>query len=622
MPTEATPEIVTFVFSDIEHSTRLAQRLREDYPELLERHRAVIRAAITQHQGREIDTAGDGFFMTFTDPCAAVLAAADIQRAFHSQDWAKAVELKVRMGLHTGEALPTADGYTGVEVHRASRVCDAAYGGQVLLSGAAEKHLQQQLCENGLSASPLGAYTFKDFTEPIELFQLNIPGIEQSFPGPRIHPTEKRIAVLPFTTWSKDPEYEYLEYGMAEELIIALGKVKGLRVVSRSTAFSIKREELSIQEAGEILQVHALLLGRIRIVNNQLRITAELTDTDTGLNIWSEQYNRNKEELVHMQDEIIQEIVAALELSLVPEQRHSVEQRQSHNAEAYDFYLRGRRFYFQWSRRGIELALQMFSKAIEADPNYALAHAGLADCYSFQYQHTDPNKEIIDLADAASTKAVELGPSLAKAYASRGIVMSLKEEYAQAEQNFQLAIELDPTLFLGWFHYGRTCFTMGKLDKAARLFEQANRVAPDDYQSVFLAAQAYSDIDCPDLAETLRKRGVAIAETWLELNPGDTRALYLTANALVFLGQRERSLSLLQRALALEPDDSMLLYNAGCVYALLGMKTEALFCLESAYLAGLTLRGWYENDSNLDSLREEPRFIHILQQLRGEEPTP
>jgi adenylate cyclase len=263
----------------------------------------------------------------------------------------------------------------------------------------------------------------------------------------------------------------------------------------------------------------------------------------------------------------------------------------------------------------------MFEKAIEADSTYALAYAGIADCYSFQYQHTARSREVIIKADEASEKATKLAPALAEVYASRGIVMALRQQFDEAEKSFLYAIELDPTLFLGWFHYGRTCFSSGKLDKAARLFEQANRVEPDDYQSILLSAQVYDAIDCNDLAQTLRQRGVTIAEKWLELNPGDTRALYFAANAYVFLNEREKSLSLLQRALSLEPDDSMLLYNAGCVYALLGMKPEAFHCLEGAYKAGLTLRGWYENDSNLDSIRDDPRFVRLLEQMKDDSPS-
>ena len=156
---------------------------------------------------------------------------------------------------------------------------------------------------------------------------------------------------------------------------------------------------------------------------------------------------------------------------------------------------------------------------------------------------------------------------------------------------------------------------MGTLERAARLFEQAHRVEPDDYQSVFLAAQTYSDLGNDRLAYNLRKRGVEIADQMLELNPGDTRALYLAANALAFLDEPEKSLSYAKRALLLEPNDSMLLYNVACVYALLGMQDEALACLEKSYEAGLTLKGWYMHDSNLDSVREHPRFKSLMEKM-------
>ena len=610
-------KIITFVFSDIEHSTRLVQQLRDYYPELLERHRSVIRNAIARHQGREIDTAGDGFFMTFENPRSALLAVAEMQKKFYTQKWATEIGLKVRMGIHTDVALSTKTGYTGVGVHLASRICNAAYGGQVLISHTVQQYLERDFAD-GLSFSSLGDYLLKDFVEPVELYQLNISGIKSNFPKPRVNPDEKRIAVLPFTYVSEDSEHEYVGDGMAEEIIVALGKVQGLRVASRSAAFAIKDGEFDARQIGQKLNVNSVLEGRIKAINGMMRISVELIDTDSGLNIWSGQYNSSKENLLHMQDEITRKITDALECELIPEQQDSIQQRQSHNAEAYDYYLRGRRFYLQFSNRGMELALQMFEKAIEADNSYALAYAGIADCYSFQYQHKAPSEEIIDKADKVSKKAVELAPSLAEVHVSRGIVLAQCQQFNEAEQLFKYAIELDPTLFLGWFHYGRTCFAAGKLDKAARLFEQANRVEPDDYQSILLSAQVYYDLGCEELSQILRQRGAAIAEKCLELNPGDTRALYLAANAFVFLNQREKSLNLLQRALLLEPDDSMLLYNAGCVYSLLGMKPEALACLEGSYKAGLTLLGWYENDSNLDSLRDDPRFIKLLEQLKDD----
>jgi len=607
-------QIITILFTDIEHSTRLAQQLREDYPDLLRRYRSVVRDAILDHGGREIDVAGDGFFITFDNADNAVRTAHDIQRIFHSKSWAKKVGLKVRMGIHTGEALTTDTGYTGVQVHCASRICDAAHGGQILISFETKELLTPAVLHDS-PVNSLGEFMFKDFFYPCQLFQLNVPGTDHDFPQPRIESNDKRIAVLPFENLSDDADNEHFCHGIAEELIFALGKIEGLRVISRSSAFALHGKNLPVQEVGKKLNVSSVLEGRVRTTNGQMKISVELVDSNTGLDIWSGQYDSPREQIFNMQDKITHDITEALECKLIPEQLHTIEERQTKNIEAYDFYLRGRRFYLQFSTRGTEHALLLFEKAIDEDATYALAYAGIADCYSYLYQHMARTIDNLDKADKASLKAISLDPYLGDVHASRGIVLSLQSRFEEAEKAFETAIESDPSLFHGWFHYGRMCFTHGKLDKAARLFQQANRVEPDDYQSILLAAQVYYDLGSKTLSHTLRQRGVKIARKWLELNPGDTRALYMAANALVFLDESAKSQALLKRALVLEPEDSMLLYNAGCIYALLGMETLALNCLERSYKEGLTLKGWYMYDGNLDTLRDHPRFVALLEKM-------
>jgi TolB-like protein/Tfp pilus assembly protein PilF len=420
---------------------------------------------------------------------------------------------------------------------------------------------------------------------------------------------------LPFENLTPDAENEYIGDGMAEEIIVALGKTKGLRVASRSSSFSVKDGDRDPILLGDKLDVQSLLDARIRALNGHMRVSVELIDTKSGHNLWADNFDVPKEEIINLTKRITRKVAEALGGGVEPEQLAFMQTRQSRNVEAYDYYLRGRRFYFQFSTHGVELALRMFQKAIESDQDYALAYAGIADCYTYLFQHVTRSLDIINQADQASKKAVELAPSIAEVHVSRGIVLAQLQQYDEAERRFLHAVEIDPTNFLAWFHYGRTCYILGDLDKAARFFEQANRVEPENYQSLLLSAQAYDGLNCKDLAQTLRLRGVEIAEKWLELNPGDTRALYFTANALVFLNQKERSLSLLNRAMILDPDDSMLLYNAGCIYALLGMEPEALSCLESSYEAGLTLRGWYENDCNLDVLRDHPRFKALMNKM-------
>lgn len=605
--------IITFLFTDIEQSTRLVQRLRESYPILLEQHRVAVRNAITKFNGYEVDIAGDGFFIVFENPDDAVQVAMMIQ-ASHTEEWATSQALKVRIGLHTGEALATNSGYTGVQVHCASRICDAAHGGQTLISEESRVLLSKEVLEK-FDTVLLGDYIFKDFNYPCLLYQLMDRGQNLVFPELRIYQVANRVAVLPFLNTGGEGDVSHFGMGLAEELISSLGRTPGLRVIARNSTFAINTKNLDVQQIGRKLNATSVLQGEVQVENSHIKISVSLNDTISGNEIWSETYYIPREEIFQTEDEITKNVTRALEGIALSEQSNSIWERQTKSIEAYDFYLRGRRFYLQFSTEGMKNALRMFEKAVAEDPAYGLAYAGIADANSFLFQHLSRTANYLEKADTASQKAVELSPILAEGHVSRGIVLAVQHNFQESEKEFQTAIEIDPSHFLGWFQYARACFSRGKLDKAARLFHQASKVEPEDYQSVLLAAQVYDDLGERELAHSFRQRGVETAFKYLELDPGDTRALYFAANALVFLSEPEKSAALIHRALALEPHDSMLLYNAGCVYALMSMETEALNCLERAYIEGFNVKSWYENDSNLDRLREHPRFVALLEKM-------
>ncbi len=602
-------------FSDIEGSTRLAQQLGESYALVLERHRIMIRMAFNKFNGREVDTSGDGFFIVFDSPEQALAAAVLIQTAFYSRPWAKKINLKVRIGLHYGQTLVTETSYTGLEVHRASRICSAGHGGQILVSKKMKDRLRNKLPE-GLNFKRLGKFQLKDFDHPEEIFQVVIPGLPTEFPPLRIGLSRPNVAVLPFTNLSDDPEQDYYCDGISEEIILALDNIVGIGVVPRSSSFALKGVEADVRKKGRQLGATVVLEGTVRKLDNQLRVTVELVDVETGMNIWSDRYDRSVEDVFELQDEIAINIARALEVKFIPQSEHGIQQRQTHNIEAYDFYLKGRRYYYQFSKSSVKMALQMFKKAIEIDDEYALAYCGLSDCYAYLYMYDENSEENLRETNLASLQAIELSPLLAEAYTSRGVAQTLKSQYKKAEAAFEKAIELNPSLFDAWYHYARASFSQGKLDKAARLFDEASRHRPNDYQAVLLAAKAYEKLGIHLLAKKARLRGLVIVEKHLELDAGDTRALYLGANCLVALGQTDKAMEWLHRALTLEPEDPIILYNAGCIYAMLNMKNEALNCLEKSLKAGMTHRSWYENDSDLDSLRELPRFKALLKKMK------
>jgi len=290
-------------------------------------------------------------------------------------------------------------------------------------------------------------------------------------------------------------------------------------------------------------------------------------------------------------------------------------QARTKDLGAHDFYLRGRSFYYRYGPRDVEYAIQMFIQAIEGDACYALAYAGLADCWSYLYLYAGRKEGAREQADWASSKAVELAPASAQAHASRALALSLSLRDEEAEKAFETALRLDPNVFEAHYFYARHCFVRGQADKAVRLYEATMRVRPEDYQAPLLAAQIYDDLGRPADGKASRERGIRAAEWHLRLNPDDARAMYMAANGMAALGQKERAREWVERALGARPDDPMTLYNAGCIYSLLGCAEEAISCLEKAAGLGLAEKGWYEHDSNLDPLRGHPRFKALLERL-------
>jgi tetratricopeptide (TPR) repeat protein len=254
----------------------------------------------------------------------------------------------------------------------------------------------------------------------------------------------------------------------------------------------------------------------------------------------------------------------------------------------------------------------MFADSIRIDPGYALALAGIADCHSMLFMYFDSNPANLEKADAASRKALELTSDLAEAHVARGLVLSLKKDYAEAQREFQTAIRLDPTSYEARYFFGRTCKSAGKLVEAAQQFEQACRLRPDEYQAAMNLASTYAGMDRKADTQAAYQRAVAVAAKHLELHPDDARAFYLGATGWASLRESARALEWVGRALAIDPDDPVTLYNVACVYALHGEIDKAIDCLENALRHGFAHKEWIEHDTDLTSLRGHPRYQALL----------
>jgi serine/threonine protein kinase/tetratricopeptide (TPR) repeat protein len=425
------------------------------------------------------------------------------------------------------------------------------------------------------------------------------------------------LAVLPFRNMSSDPENEFFSDGLAEELITALSKIEGLRVASRTSSFAFRGRSEDVRKIGEQLNVRTVLEGSVRKAGNRLRISAQLVNVADGYHLWSETYNRELQDVFAIQDEIAQSIVTALKVILSDKEKRAIERAPTADVKAYEQYLLGRQFFHQFRRRGYEFALQMFAKAIAIDPGYALAFTGTADCHSLLYMYFDSSQTNLEKADAASRKALELAPDLAEAHVARGLAVSLKKDYAEAERAFQTAVRLDPTLFEARYFFGRTYKAQGKYLDAARLFEQSCQLRPDDYQAASLLASTYAALERTADAAAARHRAIEVINRHIGLHPDDARALYLGAIACCLSGLTEQGLEWAERALALEPEDPVTLYNVACVYAVQGRTEPAIDCLENAVKHGFAHKEWIEHDSDLASLRDHPRYRALVQSLNG-----
>jgi adenylate cyclase len=258
----------------------------------------------------------------------------------------------------------------------------------------------------------------------------------------------------------------------------------------------------------------------------------------------------------------------------------------------------------------------MFAKAVELDPNYARAYAGMADCDSFVYLSYRGDVPI-DRLLATTEKALSLDNTLAEAHASRGLALAAAQRYQEAKAEFEQAIALDPGSFEAHYYYARSSFTEGNIARAASLFERASEIRPEDYQSVCLLIHIYRSLGRVEASKDAARRGIQLAERELTLHPEDPRPAHLGAGALFELGEMDRAKEWISRALAIDPDDPLTQYNVACGYTKLGDFDAAFDLLERAIrAAGPEIANWLKHDSDLDGLRSHPSYQDFFEQAK------
>jgi adenylate cyclase len=570
---------------------------------------------ISEHNGRIVKLTGDGILVEFPSVVSAVACAVDIQSGMRSRNTTlpQNGRIEFRIGVNLGDVIVEGGDIFGDGVNVAARLEGIAPVGGITVSQSVRDHVGKRL---GLIFEDMGERQLKNIEHSIRVYSISLdrPSSGQTSDAAST-PREERpsIAVLPFINMSGDPEQEYFSDGITEDVITDLSKVSGLFVVARNTAFTYKGKSVEVQQVAKHLKVNFVLEGSVRKAGSRVRVTGQLIDGRDGGHVWADRYDRDLTDIFAIQDEITHAIVEQLKVKLLPQEKKRIAQTPTDNVEAYTYYLRGRQFLHRHSKSYYQLARRMFAQAVELDPLYARAYAGIADCDSFLFLHYHVDVGI-DSILATSAKALGLDSALAEAHASQGLALYLQKRYDEAMAEFDNAIALDPNSFEGHYFYARACVAQGKLERAAGFFERAAEIKPDDFQSLILLRQIYRSLGRDAEGAAAARRGLKRAEHELEVHPENPRPAYLGASALVTLGEPDRAKEWLARALAIDREDILTQYNAACIYARLGEVDLAFDFLERFIpKANHENKAWIKHDSDFDPLRNDPRYQKILE---------
>jgi TolB-like protein len=462
----------------------------------LARHDALLRHCIEDHDGHVFKTGGDAFCAAFHTAPDALAAALDAQRALHREPWPEAAKLRVRMALHSGGVELRDGDYFGAPLNRVARLLAAGHGGQTLLSES-----MHDLCRDHLpplaSVKALGAHGLKDLGRPEAVFQVCHPDLPQSFPPlkSQVAPPDNEtpsIAVLPFVNMSRDEENEYFADGLSEELLNVLAKIRGLRVASRTSAFSFKGKGVDIPTVAQKLNVATVLEGSVRKSGKRVRITAQLIEVASDSHLWSETYDRELDDIFAVQDDIAQSVVKELRAALLgaasgvaTEKAAAADVRKasagrSDKPEAFQLYLQGKFYGERVTQADTDKAIDLFRRALAIDPDFALAWAGLSRMHQVQAGYGfAPINEGFERGREAAQRALHLAPDLAEGLIELGSVeQNHGWNFTAAEASFRRAVELAPgdaNALRAAAHLARI---LGRVDEGLELIRRAIALDP------------------------------------------------------------------------------------------------------------------------------------------------
>ncbi|MGB8848696.1 MAG: protein kinase, partial [Candidatus Acidiferrales bacterium] len=423
--------------------------------------------------------------------------------------------------------------------------------------------------------------------------------------------TSKSVAVLYFENQGGSKEDEYLRDGITEDVITELSKIRGLNTFSRPTVLAFRDKSVTPAQVGQQLGAAYVLTGTLRRAGARLRINAQLVDTRTDFPLWSERFDREMKDVFEVQDEIARKIAEALRVTLSPQELEALAVKPTENLQAYDLYLRGKRYARRQTRQDLEFALQMFENAVAMDPSFALAYAACANACAMFYCNFSRDQVWVERAREASGKAVALRWDLPEVQVSQAWVLYAAELHDEAVRMVRKAIERRRDCEGAYYLLCRSLFAAGRHQEVLDVAESAIEASGEDYNVYVPILNSAGSLEKEEEGLNICRRFIAALENHLKQVPEDPRARVLLGVNYARTGHEDEAIRELNLAITLRANEASILYNAACAFCTLKRKPEALDALRKAWEAGFHDSVWARRDPELAMLHGEPEFERL-----------
>jgi adenylate cyclase len=525
----------------------------------LKRHRETIfDPAVAAHNGRIVKLMGDGAIVEFGSVVDAVNCALSVQRSGASMPDEKAFQptIVLRIGINLGDVIIENDDIYGDGVNIAARLEPLAEPGGICISSIVNESVGNRI---DVRFTDGGDISIKNIDRPIRIWTWHPDKIvvtakrsATANPEPRVEMPS--IAVLPFTNMSGDADQEYFSDGISEDIITDLSKISGLMVISRNSTFTYKGKAIDAKQVGRDLGVRYVLEGSVRKAGNRVRITGQLIDAVTGGHLWAERYDRDLTDIFEIQDDVTRRIVDALKVTLSPAENARLADSGTHNIDAYDYFLRGREFLLgeNRNREKFEQSLKLLTRALELDPNYSQAYAGLSWAHMFDYfnRWSDNPDNSLQVAKHNAEQAVQKDPNEPLARFAASLAAMFGKDLDQAKSEADIALSLNPNFALAYANLGTICAYSGQPLAAITAIERAMRLDPAwSQQYLHFLGTAYLLAGKYETAAALLRQRVLLV-------PGTDFTRAILASALGHLGEIDEARRIWRELKEINPEYS------------------------------------------------------------------